>query len=72
MEGDLGEVKYYLFVSFVPKGYTMIHLQSTYCSAILKELWMELAKTASTLMVKNIRQLPLDPMSNWAPDKQGK
>lgn len=46
--------------------------QATYCSLILKQLGMEMAKTASTLMVENIKEFLPEPGSSAAEHKERK
>lgn len=50
----------------------MFLAQLAYCSRMLQQFEMEMAKAASTLMVENIEELFLEPVSSKEQHKEGK
>lgn len=67
---NFAELKYYLRVSFKSIGNTIFLSKSVYISCILKPFQVEVAKNESTLMIENIKERFLEPVSSEAHKKK--
>lgn len=68
---DLGELSYYLGISFERKGNKMHVHQPAYWKRVLERFWMEFSKSAPTPMVDNIDNAVRDALSSKAEQDYG-